>query len=210
MKACFLTIVCVFVNTAAQAQVIQGRVVNDRGRSPVKNVTVTIIPDTGSTSVVLARATTDSAGEFFIDAPAAGRYRIGLSEADGHTFVAPVFSIADGQTVQRELVIPSTRTFYFEYEVEHMAGRLAADNSGPKYPPALRSEHLEGNVLAEFVVDTLGRADMHTFKIIRSSHLEFSDAVKDWVRTARFFPATLGEHKVPQLVRMPFGFSLNY
>jgi TonB family protein len=208
MKMCHLVIACAFVSSTLQAQVIQGRVVDDRGRLPVRNVTVTVIPDTGSASVILARTTTDSAGEFFIDAPAAGRYRIGLSESDGHTFVAPVFSIADGQTVQRELVIPPTRTFYFEFEVEHPV-TAQTGNSHPKYPPELRSQNLEGDVLAEFIVDTLGRADMKTFKIIRSTHLDFSDAVRDWLRSAHFSPATLGAKKVPQLVHMPFVFGLN-
>ncbi|MFL5613117.1 MAG: TonB family protein [Gemmatimonadaceae bacterium] len=209
MKIGLLALVGVFVTVTAQAQVIQGRVVDDRRKLPLRNVTVTVIPDTGNASVMLARATTDSAGEFFVDAPAAGRYRLGLSDADGHTFVAPVFSIAEGQTVQRELVIPSTRTFYLEFEVEHP---VAAQEgySHPKYPLELRKENLSGEVLTEFVVDTLGRADMKTFRIVRSTHLEFSDAVREWLRTARFTPATIGGHKVPQLVHEPFIFSLNY
>lgn len=114
----------------------------------------------------IERATTDSAGEFFVDAPAAGRYRLGLSDADGHTFVAPVFSISHGQTVQRD----------------------------PKYPPELRKENLSDEVLTEFVVDTLGRADLKTFRIIRSTHLEFSDAVREWLR---FTPATMVGTKCP-------------
>ena len=34
----------------------------------------------------------------------------------------------------------------------------------------LRSANVEGEVLAQFVVDTTGRAEMGTFKVLKSSH----------------------------------------
>jgi hypothetical protein len=51
--------------------------------------------------------------------------------------------------------------------------------SHPKYPPEPRKENLLGEVLSEFVVDTLGRADMKTFRVVRLTHLEFSEAMRE-------------------------------
>ncbi|MDQ6830482.1 MAG: energy transducer TonB [Gemmatimonadota bacterium] len=51
------------------------------------------------------------------------------------------------------------KQFYFEFEVEKPA--LAKEgNPSPRYPAALRARNIEGQVLAQFLVDTLGRADM--------------------------------------------------
>ena len=38
----------------------------------------------------------------------------------------------------------------------------------------LRSANVEGEVLAQFVVDTTGRADMSTFKVLKSTHELFT------------------------------------
>ena len=208
MTVCRLAILCLLMPTTMRAQTILGRVLDGRARIPMRNVSVTIIPDTGSTAVVLTRTTTDSVGEFLIDAPAAGSYRIGLTAAHGKTFVAPAFTIAADQTLQRELVIPSTEPFYYEFEVERPVSQVPS-HRGPHYPDSLRAANIEGEVLVQFVVDTLGHADMSTFKTLRSTAIEFTDSVREWTRAARFNPATIGAHKVPQLVQMPFVFGLN-
>ena len=73
----------------------------------------------------------------------------------------------------------------------------------------LRSANVEGEVLAQFVVDTTGRAEMNTFKTLKSSHDLFTNAVKSALANMKFYPAEVGGRKVKQLVQMPFVFSLN-
>ena len=72
----------------------------------------------------------------------------------------------------------------------------------------LRSANVEGEVLAQFVVDTTGRADMSQFKVLKSTHDLFTNAVRSSLPQMKFYPAEVGGKKVKQLVQMPFQFSL--
>jgi protein TonB len=97
---------------------------------------------------------------------------------------------------------------YFEFQVEKQVAALP-DNPRPRYPDMLRSANVEGEVLAQFVVDTSGRAEMNTFKVLKSSHDLFTNSVKSALANMRFYPAEVGGRKVKQLVQMPFVFGLN-
>jgi len=97
---------------------------------------------------------------------------------------------------------------YFEFQVEKQVAPYPT-NQAPRYPDMLRSANVEGEVLAQFVVDTTGRADMREFKILKSTHDLFTAAVKSALPQMRFYPAEVGGHKVKQLVQMPFQFSLS-
>ena len=102
--------------------------------------------------------------------------------------------------------IDNDQTF-FEFQVEKQVAPLP-NNPGPRYPDMLRSANVEGEVLAQFVVDTTGRAEMSSFKVLKSSHDLFTNAVKSALVNMRFYPAEVGGRKVKQLVQMPFQFSL--
>src|SRR5689334_23852316 len=65
---------------------------------------------------------------------------------------------------------------YFEFQVEKQV-TTAAGSPQPRYPDMLKSANVEGEVLAQFVVDTTGRADMSTFKVLKSSHELFTQSV---------------------------------
>ena len=65
---------------------------------------------------------------------------------------------------------------YFEFQVEK---RVAVDSAvAPHYPDVLKATKLNGEVLAQFIVDTTGRADMSSFKVLRSTHDLFTQAVR--------------------------------
>jgi protein TonB len=96
---------------------------------------------------------------------------------------------------------------YFEFQVEKQVSPFPG-NAGPRYPDMLRSANVEGEVLAQFVVDTTGRADMSQFKVLKSTHDLFTNAVKASLPQMKFYPAEVGGKKVKQLVQMPFQFSL--
>ena len=67
---------------------------------------------------------------------------------------------------------------------------------------------VEGTVLAQFVVDTTGRADVSTFTALRSDNALFTSAVRAALGRMRFLPAEVGGRKVPQLVQQPFQFTV--
>jgi periplasmic protein TonB len=81
-----------------------------------------------------------------------------------------------------------------------------AGNPAPKYPSLLESTRVEGTVLAQFVVDTLGRVDMSTLEIVASSNDLFSAALEKALPRWRFHPAEAGGRKVKQIVRLPLKF----
>jgi protein TonB len=95
----------------------------------------------------------------------------------------------------------------FDFQVEKPASANPSNNP-PTYPNQLRAANIEGQVVAKFVVDTTGRADMKTFEVIKSDHDAFTAAVRNSLPNMRFFPAEIGGRKVKQLVQMPFQFSL--
>jgi periplasmic protein TonB len=78
----------------------------------------------------------------------------------------------------------------------------------PRYPAVLASAGVEGTVLAEFVVDTLGRVERETIVMLRSDHRQFDLSVRDALARMRFVPAEVQGRKVRQLVQQPFSFAL--
>jgi TonB family protein len=96
---------------------------------------------------------------------------------------------------------------YFEFQVEK---QVSPDprNVPPRYPDMLRSANVEGEVLMQFVVRTDGTPDTSTFKVLKSTHDLFTQAVRAALPRMRFFPAQVGGKAVKQLVQMPFQFNL--
>jgi protein TonB len=78
----------------------------------------------------------------------------------------------------------------------------------PRYPSMLQSAGVEGDVRAQFVVDTLGRVEQGSVRVLAATHDLFAAAVGDALGRARFKPAEAGGHKVRQLAEQTFTFRL--
>lgn len=78
----------------------------------------------------------------------------------------------------------------------------------PRYPESLRSAGIEGRVLVEFTVDTTGRVDASSVKIINSTHDLFTRAVRDALGNFRFRPAEIGGRRIEARAQMPFEFAI--
>lgn len=102
---------------------------------------------------------------------------------------------------------PVTDQPYFDFQVEKPAMAVPGGSS-PRYPDLLRNANVEGRVIAEFVVDTNGRADMSQFRVIESSHDLFTNSVRQHLPSMRFMAAETGGRKVRMWVQMPFNFQL--
>jgi protein TonB len=97
---------------------------------------------------------------------------------------------------------------YFDFQVEKPVAPVPGSGT-PSYPDILRSSSVEGQVLAQFTVDTLGRVEIPSFTVISSTHDLFTAAVKNALPRMRFLPAEIGGRKVKQRVQQPFVFNLN-
>jgi protein TonB len=95
---------------------------------------------------------------------------------------------------------------YMEFQVEKVVAKIGGE--APEYPLSLRTSGVEGQVLAQFVVNESGRFEPGTLKILDSSNPAFTAAVKDALPRMRFSAAQIGGRKVQQLVQMPFQFHL--
>ena len=96
----------------------------------------------------------------------------------------------------------------FVFQVDKPAAALPG-TAQPAYPPMLTASGVEGEALVQFVVDTLGRAETMSFKVLEASHEAFGTAVRQALPRMRFLPAEAGGRKVRMLVQQRFGFALN-
>ena len=76
----------------------------------------------------------------------------------------------------------------------------------PLYPETLLFTGVPGQVLAEFVVDTLGHVELDTFGVISSTNPKFTQAVQRALPDWAYAPAMLNGRRVRQLVQQPFNF----
>jgi len=81
-------------------------------------------------------------------------------------------------------------------------------SAAPAYPLSMLKQNVQGSVFTQYVVDTSGFADSTSLKIIRTTHQDFSDAVRAAIPYMRFSPARLGSRKVRQLVEQEFTFKI--
>jgi len=102
---------------------------------------------------------------------------------------------------------PVTNQTYFEFQVEKPAEMLQ-DSPKPKYPSVLESSGIAGEVQAQFVVRNDGKADMDSFKVLKSTNELFTQAVKNVLPRMRFSPAMIGGKPVNQLVQQSFQFAV--
>lgn len=78
----------------------------------------------------------------------------------------------------------------------------------PRYPESLAAAGVEGRAVARFVVDTAGRVEPASVRIVDAAHPLFAESVRAALRVMRFRPAEAGGRRVRQLVEMPFDFVL--
>ncbi|HYU89296.1 MAG TPA: energy transducer TonB [Gemmatimonadales bacterium] len=82
--------------------------------------------------------------------------------------------------------------------------------SGPPvtYPAPLLLSRISGRVVLEAVIDTAGRVEDGTLRVIESSDARFNQAAKDYARAARFTPGRIAGRAVRVRFEMPVEFKL--
>jgi TonB family protein len=88
--------------------------------------------------------------------------------------------------------------------------RPARLGRGPRYPVRLRDRRVTGQLVAAFVIDGTGRVELPSVSFVEPGpHPDFQKSVCEFLRDARFVPASSGGVPQRTLVFMPFGFSLS-
>ena len=86
---------------------------------------------------------------------------------------------------------------------------VLSSQPAPLYPPALRAAGIEGRVIAQFIVDSKGKAVLESIRIVSSTNDLFSESVTKAIRQMRFTPARIGNTAVSQVVQQLFVFRLD-
>ena len=78
----------------------------------------------------------------------------------------------------------------------------------PQYPPVLRQAGIEGRVLVETVLDTLGRAEPALARVVSSPHPMFDAEALAVVTASRYQPAKVRGQAVRVRIRVPISFEI--
>jgi protein TonB len=99
---------------------------------------------------------------------------------------------------------PADNQVFTTASVEEAPALLSAP---PPYPEPLRRAGIEGRVLVQAIVDTAGRVEPGSVRILESPSPGFDVATKRWALGARFRPARRQGQAVRVLVNLPVVFS---
>jgi TonB family protein len=76
----------------------------------------------------------------------------------------------------------------------------------PRYPAILAAIGIEGRVIVEFVIDTMGKVEPASIRAAESTHPAFESAARATMLASVFRPARLGIRPVRQLTRQSVRF----
>lgn len=78
----------------------------------------------------------------------------------------------------------------------------------PQYPDLLRQAGIQGRVIVQAIVDTSGRAEPPSVKVIQSPNPGFDQPAKNYVLRALFRPARVHGRAVRVLINLPIDFRI--
>jgi TonB family protein len=101
---------------------------------------------------------------------------------------------------------PAADQVYAEAAVDERAEIVSAPQLD--YPPALRHAGLQGRVTVQAVIDTLGRAEPASLKVIARPSTAFDQSARAYVLQAVFRPARVKGRAVRVLIRVPVDYRI--
>jgi len=104
-------------------------------------------------------------------------------------------------------ILPTGNEVFMEAIVEEKPTVL----SGPKlvYPDLLRHAGIQGRVIVQAIIDTTGRAELNSVKVLQSTNPGFDQGAKNYVLKALFRPARVHGRAVRVLMQLPIDFRTN-
>lgn len=202
------------VARVAHAQIEAGQVIDDSLHVPLTHVAVSLQRlNTGNWQLVDS-TTTDERGLFQFRPTEPGVFRVGVLGTSTPEFAGRADTLAADSLNERMLLVPWLRQLetraYLIFEVETPAEQLPGETRTPTYPKELIARRVDGEVDAQFVVTASGAVDMSSFKVLLPTEPAFADAVRRFLVSARYKPATIGGHPVRQVVQQKFMFNMNF
>jgi periplasmic protein TonB len=103
-------------------------------------------------------------------------------------------------------MVPTGNEVFMEAIVEEKPAVLSGPN--PQYPELLRQAGIQGRVMVQAIIDTLGRAEASSVKVLQSPNPGFDQSAKTYVLKTLFRPARVHGRAVRVLVQLPIDYRL--
>ncbi len=103
-------------------------------------------------------------------------------------------------------MVPTGNEVFMEAIVEEKPSVLSGPQ--PQYPELLRQAGIQGRVMVQAIIDTTGRAEPASLKIIASPNPGFDQSAKNYVLKALFRPARVHGRAVRVLINIPIDFKI--
>ena len=190
----------------AGAQTLGGQLVHLDTKKPLGGAAVALVNDSAE---VVATTSASADGAFYLDAPAAGIYRM-VVFVSGASFVSPFVQLDSGKTLEREFSVPDVPATFastrFARDVSKPATPVPG-NPDPTYPAELAQQGVRAVISTMFVVDEVGQPDVSTLRVLSAAPNErFVEAIREALPRTRFVPAKKDEEWVPQVVQYTYDF----
>lgn len=103
-------------------------------------------------------------------------------------------------------MVPTGNEVFMEAIVEEKPTVLSGPI--PVYPELLKQAQIQGRVLVQAIVDTLGRAEPSSVKVLQSPNPGFDQSAKTYVLKALFRPARVHGRAVRVLIQIPIDYRI--
>ena len=110
--------------------------------------------------------------------------------------------------LEAPVAVIDTAACLFDFQVDQMPDADPKSHPHATYPEDLRQAGIEGYVRVRFVVDTFGKAEPSSVRVLSSSHRYFTDAVRRVLPRIHYLPATKGGKPVRCWTEQRFDFNL--
>lgn len=103
-------------------------------------------------------------------------------------------------------MVPTGNELFMEAIVEEKPSVL----SGPQlqYPELLRQAGIQGRVMVQAIIDTTGRAEPNSVKVLQTPNPGFDQSARSYVLKALFRPARVHGRAVRVLINIPIDFKI--
>lgn len=102
---------------------------------------------------------------------------------------------------------PSGNEVFMEAIVEEKPMMLSSPQL--QYPALLNQAGISGRVVLQAIIDTLGRAEAASIKVMQSANPGFDQPAKNWLLKALFRPARVHGRAVRVLIAQPIDFRIS-
>jgi protein TonB len=97
---------------------------------------------------------------------------------------------------------------YMEAVVEERPETIQGTCVPPRYPAVLSQAGMQGRVTIEFIIDTLGRAERNSLRVVNSFHPLAEAPARETVLTCRYRPGRIQGRAVRVRVQIPINFQI--